>query len=119
MNDIWTDINGRKRWAPQIKGSLQFKVPAHAALRAFVFHRDDYRCQSCGCRPSEIPEDFTGRYAITWVSGDDVLSLSVDHILPRKQGGSHHPDNLQTLCLSCNMSKSARVLDFREPVAAE
>lgn len=34
---------------------------------------------------------------------------SVDHIIPRSQGGSHEPDNLQLAHLYCNQVKSDRV----------
>lgn len=32
----------------------------------------------------------------------------VDHIIPRKQGGSDELDNLQTLCKECHDRKSAK-----------
>jgi len=32
----------------------------------------------------------------------------VDHILPLNDGGTHHPDNLQTLCKSCHSTKTAQ-----------
>lgn len=34
--------------------------------------------------------------------------LSVDHVVPRKQGGSDDPENLVIACLSCNCRKGAR-----------
>ena len=33
---------------------------------------------------------------------------SVDHIVPRSQGGTDDDDNLQLLCRSCNSSKGGR-----------
>ena len=33
--------------------------------------------------------------------------MHVDHILPRSKGGSDDDFNLQTLCRSCNLHKSA------------
>ncbi len=35
-------------------------------------------------------------------------STDVDHVVPRSQGGSDHPSNLQGLCRSCHSSKTAR-----------
>lgn len=52
-------------------------------LRQSVFARDGYKCQHCG--------------------GDKWLSL--DHVIPKRAGGSNHPDNLQCLCHSCNSKK--------------
>lgn len=36
-------------------------------------------------------------------------SLSLDHIHPHSRGGSDQPENLQTLCRSCNSKKGARL----------
>ena len=36
--------------------------------------------------------------------------MDVDHMLPRRQGGTDHPDNLQLLCSGCNRSKGGRTM---------
>jgi 5-methylcytosine-specific restriction endonuclease McrA len=51
-----------------------------------VFAWDQYRCQDCGA----------------------VTNLTVDHVTPISKGGTNEPDNLQTLCGSCNSRKGAR-----------
>jgi len=33
--------------------------------------------------------------------------LTVDHILPLGQGGTHHPSNLRVLCRSANSNRGA------------
>jgi len=81
---FWTDHHGKSWKVPTIKGRLKAgRIPCHAALRAFVFHRDGHKCRQCGATSKLVP----------------------DHIQSRKNGGSHHPDNLQTLCESCNARK--------------
>jgi hypothetical protein len=45
--------------------------------------------------------------------GKDNVKLTVDHVVPTKLGGTSNIDNLQPLCLSCNCSKSARIIDYR------
>jgi hypothetical protein len=53
-----------------------------------VLVRDDHTCQSCGAKaPNTL--------------------LQVDHIFPRSLGGSNEMDNLQTLCIVCNIGKGA------------
>ena len=81
----FTDHVGRVWKVPEIKGRLKpGKCPGHAALREFVIHRDGGRCKQC--RSTE--------------------QLVADHVISRRNGGSHHPNNLQCLCDSCNARKS-------------
>lgn len=85
---FWTDQNGKNWKVPQIKGRLKCgKIPSHAALRAFVIHRAGGICQICGHAPAVV----------------------ADHIVSRRNGGSHHPDNLQAACESCNAKKAGLV----------
>ena len=87
----WTDDAGRVLQTLRILGRIKYRYPAALALRSHVFDRDGYRCLSCGCADS--------------VKSPHLL----DHIISRRNGGSHYPDNLQTLCMSCNASKAATV----------
>jgi 5-methylcytosine-specific restriction endonuclease McrA len=81
----WTDQFGRTWPEPQIKGRLKMKCPGHRALREFVIHRDG-ACVRCGSTNDLVP----------------------DHIVSRRNGGRHHPSNLQCLCRSCNARKANR-----------
>ena len=54
-------------------------------LREIVIKRDAGTCQSCG-QPGK----------------------HVDHILPRRLGGTDELSNLQLLCVQCNLSKGGR-----------
>lgn len=35
--------------------------------------------------------------------------LTVDHIIPKSQGGSNHLENMQILCATCNREKGSRL----------
>ncbi|CAX26379.1 conserved protein of unknown function, histidine triad (HIT) protein [Methylorubrum extorquens DM4] len=60
-----------------------------------VLKRAGYRCELCG-----VPAD--------------ERFLHVDHIIPRRHGGSDDRANLQALCYQCNGNKGARdATDFR------
>lgn len=54
--------------------------------RIGVFHRDGYTCQYCG-RDSQ---------------------LTIDHVLPRFQGGKHTWENVVAACIPCNRRKAGR-----------
>lgn len=52
-----------------------------------IFRRDDFTCQYCGKRTS---------------------NLTVDHVVPRHRGGQHAWSNLVAACPSCNRRKGGR-----------
>jgi len=66
-------------------------------IRFEVFKRDSFTCQYCGR------------------SAPDV-TLQVDHIKPRKEGGSDDILNLVTSCWECNIGKGGRKLDDQTTV---
>jgi hypothetical protein len=83
---FWTDELGQVWQEPMIIGRLKMRIPCHRALREFVIRRDKV-CQWCGT---------------------DV-DLIADHIVSRRNGGRHHPSNMQALCQPCNSRKSVLV----------
>jgi 5-methylcytosine-specific restriction endonuclease McrA len=79
---FWTDDLGRVWKVPEIKGRLKMKIPCHRALKEYVIRRDKV-CRICG-------------------KDKDLIA---DHIVSRRNGGAHHPDNMQALCRLCNAAK--------------
>lgn len=67
------------------------------SIRFEVLKRDDFTCVYCGRRSPDV-------------------ELEVDHILPRKDGGTDDIENLTTACKECNRGKSARSLTTLVPV---
>jgi 5-methylcytosine-specific restriction endonuclease McrA len=70
------------------------RLPAAAVTfsRRNIFKRDHYTCQYCGAQP-----------------GMDELTL--DHVLPRAQGGTSSWENCVLACLACNKHKADRTPD--------
>jgi len=60
--------------------------------RAAIYHRDGWACAYCG----------RGLVGPHRVSGS---GLTLDHLIPRSQGGSNHETNLVTACGTCNSSR--------------
>lgn len=60
-------------------------------VRDFIFNRDNNACLKCGSHHR----------------------LELDHIIPISRGGENKLSNLQTLCKTCNISKSNNFKDYR------
>lgn len=56
------------------------------AMKIHIKKRDGHKCRNCG----------------------STRHLEIDHIRPQALGGSHHPENLQTLCRPCNQRRSIK-----------
>ena len=86
-------------------GNIRRIKKPHKALarrvRKAVYERDNFTCQICGYRPRRIPKDWDGSYS--------PGNLSLDHVVPYRDGGEFTEANLQALCLTCNGRKGARV----------
>lgn len=81
--------------------SSSFPIPSVVRLTQFVrrprlqkkltrfevFNRDKYTCQYCG---------------------REIKDLTLDHVMPRSQGGTHDWGNVVSSCFSCNLRKAGR-----------
>ncbi|MSQ95111.1 MAG: HNH endonuclease [Gemmataceae bacterium] len=67
------------------------KIPKHTVKfnRRNIFARDNNQCQYCGKKFS-------------------TSDLSLDHILPRSQGGGSSWENVVCACIDCNVRKGGR-----------
>jgi diadenosine tetraphosphate (Ap4A) HIT family hydrolase len=89
--DAYLAARGAAMWQHRRRGHRALS----GTLRYDVLKRARFRCELCG------------------ISADEK-ALEVDHILPRRRGGSEDQTNLQALCYSCNASKRDRDdTDFR------
>ncbi len=68
------------------------RIPRRLALpltRRTVLARDQYTCQYCGAQPGRS-------------------ELTIDHVIPRSQGGQTSWENVVTACRRCNQRKGNR-----------
>ena len=65
-------------------------------IRFMVLRRDGFACSYCGRGKKE------------------GVTLHVDHIDPKSNGGAYAIDNLTTACMECNIGKDDVLLSQRE-----
>lgn len=70
-------------------------------IRRKVFIRDGFTCQSCGL-VFTCPDEWDG--SRVWHE-DGRTELTVDHVVPRSQGGPFTVDNLRACCEPCNQER--------------
>lgn len=102
MSELWYDAERERHdWThtvrlpiavPRIIRLLEFDRVITATVnlnRRNIFARDAHRCQYCGKRFR-------------------VSELTLDHVVPRSQGGGDSWTNLVTACAGCNAKKGGR-----------
>lgn len=70
------------------------KVPRYKISfnRKTIYRRDNYTCQYCGGRPG-------------------TEELSIDHVIPKSQGGQSTWENCVLACVKCNARKADKTLE--------
>ncbi len=91
-DDDWVITANSEIQAPRVIRLLSYdKVPKQTVKfnRRNIFARDNNQCQYCGkrCPTSE---------------------LSLDHVIPRSQGGATTWENIVCACVECNVRKGGR-----------
>ena len=75
---------------PPDRPPVRFTRRVSHRLRVAVFLRNHSVCRLCGLTADDFYED--GR----------KVTLHVDHIIPKQEGGTDEMENLRTLCSQCN-----------------
>lgn len=82
------NFNNRRARKQQAGGSFTSKEWLELCIRY------QYTCLCCKRREPEI-------------------TLTVDHVIPLSKGGSNSLENIQPLCLECNLRKGTKTKDYR------
>lgn len=86
---ILRNYNERRKYQKSMKYQRDKMTPG---LRYDIMKRDNYKCRICG------------------ITAREGAKLHIDHIIPVSKGGKTEPDNLQTLCKTCNLGKGTKSL---------
>lgn len=73
----------------RLRSQVRRPLPELRLSRRTVFARDGYVCQYCG---------------------QTAKDLTIDHVIPKRLGGTSEWDNLVTACRRCNARKSDKLL---------
>lgn len=90
--DDWLDLSSLTIQVPRIIRCLFYdKVPIYGIKlnRKNIYARDHNTCQYCGKK-------------------FNTKELTLDHVIPKKQGGTNLWTNLVCACVSCNSKKGGR-----------
>jgi len=90
--DDWVRTSNSEIQVPRVIRLTSYeKLPKHTVKfnRRNIFARDNNQCQYCG-----------KRFALA--------DLSLDHIVPRSQGGESSWENVVCACIDCNVRKGGR-----------
>src|SRR5471030_1413556 len=90
--DDWVRTSSSQIQVPRVIRLVAYeKMPKHTVKfnRRNIFARDNNQCQYCGRK---------------FATSD----LSLDHILPRSQGGGSSWENVVCACIDCNVRKGGR-----------
>ena len=109
--------------------SLSARFPdrdAHCLLFALIYRKADTQTRRASrqrqrARRAAAPGSFTaaewrticGQFGNVCLACGQDGPLSVDHVVPLSRGGRNDADNLQPLCLPCNIRKGTRTVDYR------
>jgi 5-methylcytosine-specific restriction endonuclease McrA len=92
VDDDWVRTTSSEIQAPRVIRLLDYeKLPKQTVKfnRRNIFARDNNQCQYCG---RKFP----------------TSELSLDHVVPRSQGGQSTWENIVCACVSCNVRKGGR-----------
>lgn len=89
LHSVETTDDSDENTVPQGERLMRGPRDPSLRLRFLVMKRDHFACRHCGASPAKDPS----------------VELHLDHIVPWSEGGRTALDNLQTLCVSCNLGK--------------
>jgi 5-methylcytosine-specific restriction endonuclease McrA len=99
---------GRRNPEKRAKATKKYRESNKERYNHYYSQR---KAKLMNCRTYQVTDkELRKLYSSPCVSCQSTERQSLDHIIPIDLGGNHGIGNLQTLCQSCNSSKSNRVM---------
>ena len=86
----------KRREKNRRRRSLKLGVTHESYHNSYIFERDEWTCRICGRKINKR------------LKYPNLLSASIDHIVPLSKGGDDSPVNIQASHLRCNLGKHAQ-----------
>lgn len=80
-------------------------------VRRLVNIKSDGKCSHCGREANSVKQD---RWGILHFKDENGIPFELDHLIPRRSGGSSDTANLVLSCRKCNRTKKRIMLDHEE-----
>lgn len=89
---------------------IDFDVSSHSGIYEYILTGDERALSIRTFQPREINAAYTLQHGRCAICGKEctLKEMHADHIIPWSRGGHTTPDNLQMLCVECNLRKGAR-----------
>lgn len=109
------DVLSKRNHLPRFEDDVDFDgdLVHMSSLRYHTFAEKGVECACCGIEGQYFTKDYAnGRYHFNLYgvdkSGSEIL-ITKDHVLPRSKGGKDEIENMQTMCIKCNMEKADNI----------
>jgi 5-methylcytosine-specific restriction endonuclease McrA len=111
-------ITYRKKWLLENKESVAIKAKKYREENKILLltARSNQRAKKKGIDGKISRSEWLAALEITHykcISCEEELANTIDHVISFKNGGTNTYDNIQPMCLRCNLKKGTREVDFR------
>lgn len=117
-------IEYRKKWLFDNRKEVAEKAKLYREKnKVFLLpNRSNQRAKKIGVSGKISMNEWKSALSLTnfmCISCEDALADTIDHVIPLSLGGTNTYDNIQPMCLRCNLKKGRRQVDFRSRDFAE
>lgn len=103
---------GRAKHTERYNSDLEYRKAYNAKVNVNN-HKRNAILADAGMHTPEEWEALCAKYNHLCLCCGESKPLTKDHVMPLSKGGMNTIENLQPLCLTCNVRKHARYIDYR------
>jgi hypothetical protein len=117
-------IEYRKKWIEDNKDDIAQKSKEYRDKNRILLlpHRSNQRAKKRGIEGKISMHEWKAALNLTnfmCIACEESVADSIDHVVSFTNGGTNTYDNIQPMCLRCNLKKGTKEVDFRPRGFAE